>query len=177
MTMTTHTSTRPTADEYAAFYANYIALVPDGDVIDSLEHQRKETKKLLGALPEATGAHRYAPEKWSIKGVLGHVTDSERVFAYRALSIGRGDPNPLPGFDEKVWAQTANFDHRTLKDLLGDYDLVRGATLALFRSLPAEAWTRRGTANNNPVSVRALAWIVLGHERHHLRILEERYLK
>ncbi len=175
--MSNHTSVRPGADEYAQFYTNYVALVPDGDVLESLERQRKDTKKLLGAIPEATGAHRYAPGKWSIKGVLGHVSDSERVFGYRALSIGRADPTPLPGFDENVWAETAGFDERTLKDLLGDYNLVRDGTLALFRSLSAEAWTRRGTANKNPVTVRAIAWITAGHERHHVKILRERYLK
>ncbi len=174
--MTTMTSTRPGPDEHAAFYANYIRLVPDGDALSLLDQQRKDTKKLLGAISEAKATYRYAPDKWSIRGVVGHVTDSERVFAYRALSIGRGDPNPLPGFDEKTWAQASGSDDRTLKDLVKEYDLVRGATVALFRSLSDEAWTRRGTANNNPVSVRALCWIILGHERHHVRILQERYL-
>lgn len=174
--MTAHALTRPTPDEYAPFYANYIGLVPDGDALESLERQRKETTKLLGGISEAKAAYRYAPDKWSIKGVTGHVVDSERVFSYRALSIGRGDATPLPGFDEKAWAQTANFDHRTLKDLVREYGLVRDATLALLRSLPAEAWSRRGTANNYAVTVRALAWIIAGHERHHLKILRERYL-
>lgn len=175
--MTSHTLTRPTPDEYEAFYANYISLVPDGDVLESLERQRKETAKLLGGISEAKAAYRYAPDKWSIKGLAGHVVDSERVFSYRALSIGRGDPAPLPGFDEKSWALTANFDDRTLKDLVREYGLVRDATLALFRSLPAQAWSRRGTANTYSVTVRALAWIIAGHERHHLKILRERYLK
>ena len=175
--MTTHPLTRPASDEFAPFYANYIGLVPDGDVLASLEQQRKETQKLLDGITEAKAAHRYAPDKWSIKGVVGHVVDSERVFAYRALSIGRGDTTPLPGFDEKRWAQTANFDDRTLKELAREYGLVRDATLALLRSLPAESWSRRGTANNYSVTVRALAWIIAGHERHHLKILRERYLK
>ncbi len=175
--MTTNTSIRPGPDEHAAYYANYIRLVPDGDALSLLEQQRKDAKKVLGAISETKAKYRYAPEKWSIKGVVGHVTDSERVFTYRAISIGRGDPSPLPGFDEKIWAQASNADDRTLKDLVKEYHLVRGATLALFRSLPDAAWTRRGTANNNPISVRALAWAILGHERHHLRILEQRYLK
>ena len=167
--------TRPTPDEFAPFYAAYIRLVPDGDVLESLEKQRKETAKLFGGIPEAKGGHRYAPDKWSIKGVVGHVIDSERVFSYRALSIGRGDPTPLPGFDEKAWAEHSNFDDRTLKDLVAEYGWVREATVALLRALPAEAWTRRGTANNNAVTVRALAWVIAGHERHHLKVLRERY--
>ena len=174
--MTAHTQTRPAPDEFAPFYAAYLRLVPDGDVLESLEKQRKETAKLLGGIPEATGGHRYAPEKWSIKGVVGHVVDSERVFAYRALSIGRGDPTPLPGFDEKAWGEQSNFDDRTLKDLLTEYGLVRDAPLALLRTLPPAAWSRRGTANTFPVTVRALAWIIAGHERHHVKILKERYL-
>ena len=175
--MATHPLTRPASDEYEAFYANYISLVPDGDVLEWLEKQRKETAKFLGGIPEAKGGHRYAPEKWSIKQLAGHVVDAERVFSYRALSIGRGDPAPLPGFDEKTWAQTANADDRTLKDLVGEYGLVRDATVALFRALPAEAWPRRGTANTFSVTVRALAWIIAGHEQHHMKILRERYLK
>ncbi|MBI2072112.1 MAG: DinB family protein [Gemmatimonadetes bacterium] len=174
--MTAHTLTRPTPDEYEAFYAGYISLVPDGDVLQWLEKQRKATPKFLGGIPEATGGHRYAPDKWSIRQLAGHVVDSERVFSYRALSIGRADPAPLPGFDEKAWARTANADERTLKDLVREYGLVRHATVALFRALPAEAWPRRGTANSYSVTVRALAWIIAGHEQHHLRVLRERYL-
>lgn len=174
--MTTHMLTRPAADEYEKFYANYISLVPDGDVLDFLARQRKENRKFLGGISEAKGAHRYAPDKWSIKGVVGHVVDSERVFSYRALSIGRGDTTPLPGFDEKKWAEQSHFDDRTLKDLVEEYGLVRDATLGLFRALPADAWSRRGTANTFSVTVGALAWIIAGHEQHHLKILRERYL-
>jgi uncharacterized damage-inducible protein DinB len=174
--MTARTQTRPLANEFAEYYGRYIELVPDGDVLASLEKQRKETVKLLGGLSEAKGGHRYAPDKWSIKGVLGHVTDAERVFAYRALSIGRGDPTPLPGFDEKTWADGAKFHRQALKDLVRDYEMVRDTTLSLLRSLPEEAWLRRGTASNWPVTVRALAWIIAGHERHHMKILKERYL-
>lgn len=174
--MAAHTLTRPTPDEYESFYASYIALVPDGDVLASLKRQAKDTVKFLSVISEKKAAFRYAPDKWSIKGLVGHVVDSERVFSYRALSIGRSDPAPLPGFDEKAWAQTANFDGRSLKDLVRDYQVVRDATLALFRSLPAEAWPRRGIANDCGVTVRALAWIIAGHERHHLKVLRERYL-
>jgi len=174
--MTTRPLGRPAPDEYEQFYANYISLVPDGDILESLAGQRLDTDKLLSGIPESNAGYRYAPDKWSIKGVVGHVVDSERVFSYRALSIGRGDPAPLPGFDEKAWALTSHFDDRTLRDLVRDYGVVREATLALLRSLPAEAWPRRGTANNFSVTVRALAWIIAGHERHHLEVLRERYL-
>lgn len=174
--MPDHTRIRPTPDEYAAFYAGYVSQVPDGDVVHALEQGCKDTKKLLGKLSETQAAHRYAPGKWSIKGVLGHIADAERVFAYRALWFARGAADPLPGWDENAWAQESNFDAQTLKELLQGYDAVREATLALLRSLPEPMWTRRGTANNNPVTVRALAWITAGHERHHLKILRERYL-
>lgn len=175
--MTTPSAIRPSPDEYAAFYAGYVDLVPDGDVIHALEQGRKDTNKLLGKLSETKAAHRYAPGKWSIKGVVGHIADAERVFTYRALWFARADASPLPGWDENAWAQESDFDAQTLKALLQGYDAVRDATLALLRSLPEPTWTRRGTANNNPVTVRALAWITAGHERHHLKILRERYLK
>ena len=174
--MATPTSIRPASDEYAPFFAGYVSLVPDGDVLEALEQGRQDTKQLLGKLSEARAAYRYAPGKWTIKGVLGHLADAERVFAYRALWFARGSASPLPGWDENAWAGEAGFDARTLDDLLQDYDAARSATLALFRSLPAEAWTRGGTANDNAVTVRALAWIAAGHERHHQKILRERYL-
>jgi uncharacterized damage-inducible protein DinB len=175
--MTNHTRIRPTPQEYAAYYAGYVDLVPDGDVIAALEQGRKDTRNLLGKLSEAKAAYRYAPDKWTIKTVLGHIADAERVFAYRALWFARGAAAPLPGWDENDWARESNFDAQTLEDLLQGYDAVRDATLALLRSLTEPTWTRRGTANNHPVTVRALAWITAGHERHHLKILRERYLK
>ncbi len=174
--MTAHTTTRPATDEYATFYAAYVSLVPDGDVLEVLEQGRNDTKQLVGKLSEAKAAYRYAPDKWSIKGVLGHLTDADRVFAYRALTFARGDAGPLPGWDQNDWIRSADFDAHTLKDLLAAYNTQRDATLALFRSFPGEAWPRRGTAYGNPVTVRALAWIAAGHERHHQKILRERYL-
>ena len=174
--MTTPPVTRPASDEYAQFYANYVSLVPDGDILKALARQKAATAKLLGGIGARKAGYRYAPEKWSIKGVVGHVVDAERVFAYRALSIGRGDPAPLPGFDEKAWAGTSNFDDRPFTDLVNEYQLVRETTLALLRGLPAQAWARRGTASNYPVTVRALAWIIAGHELHHIRVLKDRYL-
>ena len=170
------TSIRPTSDEYAPFYAGYVHLAPEGDVLEVLEQGRRETHQLLDGLSDAKGAHRYAPGKWSIKGVVGHVTDAERVFAFRALWFARGDASPLPGWEQDDWFGASGFDALTLKNLLAGYDAQRDATLTLFRSLPADAWSRRGTASGNPVTVRALAWIAAGHERHHLKMLRERYL-
>jgi uncharacterized damage-inducible protein DinB len=173
--MTTVTVPRPEPSEYAPYYERYISKVPPGDLVKQLEDQRRETQQLLGGLPDAKALHRYAPGKWSVKEVVGHVTDTERVFCYRALRFARGDEQPLLGFDEKAWVPAGRFDARPLDDLAAELDAVRRATIALFRGLDAEALARRGTANNNPVTVRALAWIIAGHERHHLAILRERY--
>ncbi len=175
--MSKHTRIRPTPQEYAAFYTGYVDLVPDGDVIETLEQGRQETRKLLGKLSETQAAHRYAPGKWSIKGVLGHIADAERVFTYRALWFARGAADPLPGWDENAWARESGFDAQTLKDLMSNYGAVRDATLALVRALPEAVWSRTGTANAKPVSVRALIWVTAGHEIHHLKILRERYLR
>jgi len=174
--MTAAAIPRPEASEYLAYYETYISIVPKGNLLKVLEDQRRETQQLLAGLSEAKALHRYAPGKWSIKEVLGHLTDSERVFCYRALAFGRADENPLPGFDEKAWVPAGRFDARPLKDLAAEFDAVRRATIALFSGLDAEALARQGTANNNAISVRALAWIIAGHERHHLAVLRERYL-
>jgi uncharacterized damage-inducible protein DinB len=173
--MTTATIPRPDASEYAPFYETYVSKVPKGDLMKALEDQRRETQQLLAGVPEAKALHRYAPGKWSIKEVIGHLADSERVFAYRALRFARADDKPLHGFDEKAWVPVGRFDARSLADLAAELDAVRRATIALLQGLDAEALTRRGTANNNTVSVRALGWIIAGHERHHVAILRERY--
>lgn len=174
--MSAPTYDRPDASEYAAFYAGYIARVPDGDLLRTLTQQGEDTMALLSAAPASKGSFAYAPGKWTLKDVIGHIADAERVFAYRALWIGRGDQTPLPGFDEGDWVSNAGCAERTLADLLGELRAVRAGTLALLRHLPAEATTRRGVANNIEVSVRALAWIIAGHERHHLGIIRERYV-
>ena len=168
---------RPDAAEFAPYYGTYIGKVPDGDLLRSLEHQRRDTQLLLAGLSERQALHRYAPGKWSIKEVIGHIADSERVFGYRALSIARGDGTPLPGFDEQAWTPGGRFDARSLEDLAAELDAVRGATIALLRGFDATALASRGVANGKPISVRALAWIIAGHERHHVAILRERYLK
>ena len=174
--MTIAMSVRPAPTEYAEYYGRYIALVPEGPIVDVLREQIADTLDLIRALPESRGDHRYAPDKWSVKEVLGHVIDAERVFSYRALRFGRNDPTPLPGFDEKVYAPAGNFGARTLASLLGELETVRRATLYLLEGLPAEAWSRSGVASEYPVSVRALAYIIAGHERHHRSVLAERYL-
>lgn len=167
---------RPTDKEFASFYAGYVGLVPEGDLFASLEQQAAETQKLLRPIGEAKSQHRYAPDKWSIREVIGHVADSERVFTYRALRFARADATPLPGYDEKQWGLTTNAHTRTLVSLLDDLQALRAATLTLFRGLDDADWDCSGTANNNPITVRALAYIVCGHERHHMKIVKERYL-
>ncbi len=174
--MTTPRYDRPDSSEYAPAFAGYVAKVPDGDFLVNLEQQSEETMALLSAVPESRGGYAYAPGKWTLKEVLGHLTDAERVFSYRVLRIARGDTIPLPGFDENAWVPKAGANARTLADLLGEFRVVRAATLALLRHLPPESVTRVGTASERPVSVRAIAWIIAGHERHHLGIIKERYL-
>ena len=167
---------RPDQTEYLPYYEKYVALVPAGDVLATLSRQMEETLALLGGVDEGRAAHRYEPDKWSVKGVVGHVIDTERIFAYRALRFARGDQTPLPGYDQDDYGRVANFDARTLASLVAELASVRAATIALFRSLDAAAWQRRGTANNAEVSVRALAHIIAGHELHHMQVLRTRYL-
>lgn len=167
---------RPTAGEYAAFYAGYVAGVPEGDLLATLEHQLDDALVQFGAIGEEHGDHAYAEGKWSIKQVILHVTDAERIFAYRALRIARGDETPLPGFEENAFAANSLAETRTVRDLAEEFGHVRRATLALLRPLTAEAGARRGTASGKGVTVRALAWILAGHAAHHLRILRERYI-
>jgi hypothetical protein len=167
---------RPDPSEFAPFYAGYVAGIPDGDLLVTLEAQIGEYFQSLNPLTDARANATYAPGKWTIKELLLHVIDAERVFSYRAMRIARGDQTPLPGFDEKVWVPNSGAGERTLADLLGELRAVRAATLALLRHLPADATGRRGTASGVEVTVRALAWIIAGHALHHLRILRERYL-
>lgn len=166
---------RPDPGEYAPFYRGYIERVPDRPLLEQLARQGEETRGWLAALSAEKARYRYAPDKWSVTEVVGHVCDSERVFAYRALRIARGDTTPLPGFDEKAWMGAASFDGRGLPDVLAELVAVRQATLALLRGLDQAAYVRTGVANDTPVSVRALAHIIAGHELHHLAVLRERY--
>ncbi|HST52413.1 MAG TPA: DinB family protein [Pyrinomonadaceae bacterium] len=167
---------RPSENEYAAYYGKYIALVEGGDIVETLERQSVDTLALLRGIKEERESFRYEPGKWSIKEVAGHLIDAERIFAYRALAIARGEQKPLPGMEQDEYMAHADFDSRTLADLAEEFEHVRRSNVLMFRNLDAEAWSRRGTASDNEVSVRALAYIIAGHEAHHIRILRERYL-
>ncbi len=145
-------------------------------MLELLARGSRETRELLGGLDERRANHRYAPGKWSVKEVLGHVTDCERVFAYRALCIARGDETPLPSFDQDSYVARAGSERRALAELLAEFEGVRASSLSLFRSLDGEAWERRGTASGIPVVACAFPWIIAGHELHHRRVLAERYL-
>jgi uncharacterized damage-inducible protein DinB len=175
--MTATAPARPGKDEYAAYYEKYTSLVPEGDVVETLARQSQETLALLRSVPEDRAGSRYEPGKWSVKEVVGHILDAERIFAYRALRFARGDRTELPGFEQDGYIEAADFDARTLADLAEEFESVRRSTLKLFGNLSAEAWLRRGTASNSEVSVRALAHIIAGHELHHVNILKTRYLK
>jgi hypothetical protein len=166
---------RPAPTEYAAFYEKYVALVPANDIVAILDAQRLQMIQLFAARSERDGNFRYAADKWTVKEALGHVTDSERIFAYRALCIARGDRTPLSGFEQDDYVRAGGFGERTLTDLVEEFALVRSATSAFFHSLGDDVWLRRGVANKNEVTVRALAFIIAGHELHHREILKERY--
>jgi uncharacterized damage-inducible protein DinB len=170
------TQVRPQSDEYAVSFKQYIDVVPYGEPVTILESQLKDWQRLLAPLGEEAGNFRYAPEKWSLKEVLGHVTDAERIFSYRLLRIARGDKTPLPGFEQDDYIKTANSSSRRVKDLREEFEAVRRASLALVSSLDDEALKRTGTASGNPVSARAMAFVIAGHDRHHGQILREKYL-
>jgi uncharacterized damage-inducible protein DinB len=174
--MSTVTIGRPAADEHSAYFGRYIARVPDGNLVEQLREQLADTVSLLRSVPESRANYAYAPGKWSIKGVVQHIIDVERVMAYRALRFARNDKTELPGFDENQWAESANADVRTLGDLLAELEVVRESTIQFAKHLSAEAQERRAKANGQEMSVRALLYIIAGHERHHAALLRERYL-
>jgi DinB superfamily len=165
---------RPEPTEYAPYYAKYLDLVPEDDILPALEAQLAETLAVLRAAPEGQGDVRHPPYTWTVKEVVGHITDTERVMGYRALRFARGDQTPLPGFDEQIYVPAGQFDRVPLRDLAAEFEAVRRSHLPLFRHLPAAAWARGGKANDNPVTVRALAYIIVGHARHHTAILRKR---
>ena len=167
---------RPTAGEYAVPFAGYVARIADEeDIVAALAGQLDNVIDWLSRVPEGREDYRYVAGKWSIKEIIGHVSDTERVFAYRALRIGRGDTTPLPGFDDQAYVAEVRAENRTLADMAGEWGDVRRASISLFRNLPVDAWQRRGIASDQPISVRALAYIIVGHARHHLEVLEARY--
>lgn len=166
---------RPEAGEYAEFYANYVGKVPGTDVVGNLESEKRRMSQLFAGRSERDGNFRYAPDKWTIKEILGHINDAERIFAYRALRIGRGDQTPLASFEQDDFVKNGAFASRSLADLVDEFVAVRSASVALFRSFDEEAWSRRGVASQKPVTARALGFITAGHQIHHRMILEERY--
>ena len=167
---------RPETNEYAAYYEKYVSLVPDADITVTLARQNEETLALLGTVTEERAGFRYEPGKWSIKQVVGHLIDAERIFAYRALAIARGERQALPGMEQDKYMAHADFDARTLADLAEEFAHVRRSNVLMLRGLDAEAWQRRGVASDNEVTVRALAYIIAGHEAHHVQVLRTRYL-
>lgn len=168
--------TKPASDEYAPHYQKYVALLPDADVVATLGRQLDATRALLESIDEAQAGSRYAPDKWSIKELVGHLVDSERVFAYRAMRFARNDQTPVSGFEQDDYVLNGDFDSRTLVDLAAEFADLRRSNIHFFQGLSEDAWQRRGTANDSAVSVRALAHIIAGHETHHVEILKTRYL-
>lgn len=166
---------RPQEHEYPAYYSTYIKRVPEQEALIALQNTIDELLYTLPLLPANMADHRYAEGKWTVKEVLQHIIDTERVMAYRALTIARGDTTPLPGFDENSYARTAQVGHRTLQDLAEEMLAVRKTSQLLVANFNEETLNRTGVANNNPVSVRGIAYIIAGHQRHHLAILQERY--
>ncbi len=166
---------RPTAAEAAEYYFTYIDKVPDGDVVEHLANQIVETRALLASVDKERADFRYQPDKWSVKQVVGHVADAERVFAYRALAFSRGDDQGIPGMDQETWMNASRFDEQPFSAVLADLIAVRQGTLTLFQGLSDEQWRRRGTASDLEFQAGAIAWIIAGHELHHRGVLEERY--
>ena len=166
---------RPGPEEFAEFYAGYVAAVPDGDIRETLAVVSREMEEFYLAIPAARSGESYAPGKWTIRELACHVADAERIFTYRALRFGRGDRTPLPGFDQEVFVPNANAADRPWAEIVDDLIVVRRSSLNLFRSFREPDWERRGEASGVELSVRALAWVVAGHELHHRRVLRERY--
>jgi len=166
---------RPKETEYPPFYAGYVARVPETEILEALREQPTELKRIADSLASDKERYRYAPDKWSVRELFGHLVDSERFFGHRAFCISRADANPLPGFDENFYVTQSTYDSRPLADLVKDFSLLREANSRLLENLEEAAWPREGVANGAKVTVRALAYIMTGHARHHLAVLRERY--
>jgi len=167
---------RPNESEYAPYYQGYVDQVSENDIMAVLRGELDELDVLLARVPAEKEKYAYADGKWTIREIIGHLIDGERVFGYRALCIARGEKQNLPGFDQNDYMLTAPYNHIELEDLLSELRLVRLSNIAMFRSLDEEAWNRVGTANGNEITLRALAFIMGGHVRHHMNVLKERYL-
>ncbi|HEY8412457.1 MAG TPA: DinB family protein [Pyrinomonadaceae bacterium] len=168
--------TQPQANEAASYYFRYIDLAPTDDIVSFLDDQFKQTAPLLAGISEERSTHRYAPDKWSIRELLNHVNDGERIFLGRALWFARGFTDPLPSFDQEIAVAGANANQTAWADLVEEFKTVRLGTLSFFRNLPPEAWSRSGIASDNPMTVNAIAYIIGGHVAHHVNVLKERYL-
>jgi len=166
---------RPKENEYAPFYAGYVARVPETEILEVLREQPKELKRVADSVVPDKESFRYAPDKWSVRELFGHLVDAERFFGHRAFCVSRGDANPLPGFDEKLYVSESSYDSRPLAEMVEDFSLLREANSRLLENLDAAAFSREGVANGAKVTVRALAYIMTGHARHHLAVLRERY--
>ena len=169
-------SKRPSAQEHAPYYGSYIARVADGDIVATLATQMNDSMTMLRPLSEAQAGKRYAEGKWSVREVIGHMIDTERVFTYRALRFSRNDDTPLPGYDEGLFVANSSLDQRTVASLCDEFDAVRHSSIHFFNALLPAEWDRKGTANNAAMTVRAIAWICAGHELHHRALIAERYL-
>lgn len=167
---------RPESNEYAEFYAGYINCVPEGDILTLLSTEHERTAELLRGLTPEQARHRYEPGKWSVREVVGHMIDSERAFGYRALCFAREEPAHLPGFEQTDYAASSNADRRTMADLVEELCAVRQSQIALFRSLDEPMWSHRGIASDCEFTVRAVAYIIVGHQVHHRTVIEQRYL-
>ncbi len=167
----------PKAEEYAEYYRGYVLRVPDGDIRTTLARNLEQSLRLFGEIPATREDFAYAPGKWTVREVVGHLTDSERVFAYRALRFGRGDRTPLPGFEPNDYVRDGGFRNRALADLAAEFEHLRRANLLLFRGFTGDSLRRGGVASGSAVTVRALLWILAGHELHHTDVLRERYLR
>jgi hypothetical protein len=165
----------PSADEHAPYYSRYTSLVPGEDILAFLEQQGRDFSAWLGTRSEAEGDLRYAPDKWSVKEVVGHINDTERIFGYRALRFARNDATPIEGFEQDDYVANGPSASCSLAQITDEFRQVRSASLSLLRALDGDAWVRRGTANKNPISVRALAYVMAGHVIHHQKILQEKY--
>ena len=170
-------ATKPAPTEHAPYFSKYVTLVAEGDIIETLEQQIESSLSLLRTIPPDKANFRYAPDKWSVKQLLGHMIDAERIISYRALCFARNDQTPLPGYEQNDYVRNADFDSRNLAEMAEEFATVRRATIQLFRPLNETEWLRRGTANENEISVRALAYIIAGHELHHMGVLRSRYLQ
>ncbi|MER2999597.1 DinB family protein [Pontibacter populi] len=174
----TLTIKRPLQNEYPAYYLPYVNQVPENaEIMQTLEEQNSEIRSLFAAIDDDRAEEAYADGKWTMKELLQHMIDSERVFAYRALCIARGEQTPLPGFDENMYAENSRANDRLLRDILEEYDLVRRSNMCMFRGFDSTMLENVGTANGKQITLRGLIYVIAGHERHHINILKERYLK